>query len=58
MEFRKYNLQKLVLIPLSLTFLALISAFVITSYHISQRDEAAFMGHSFKVLLEDAVFSN
>ncbi|MBD1400670.1 ATP-binding protein [Pelovirga terrestris] len=40
---KKYNLQRLVLIPLSLTFLVLISAFVLTSYHISQRDEATFM---------------
>ncbi|MBW6510206.1 MAG: GHKL domain-containing protein [Desulfuromonadales bacterium] len=39
----KYNLQKLVLIPLSLTFLVLITAFVLTSYHISQLDETTFM---------------
>lgn len=40
---KKYNLQRLVLIPLSLTFLVLIAAFGLTSYHISQLDETAFM---------------
>lgn len=40
---KKYNMQQLVRIPLSQTFLLLISAFVLSSYQISQRDEAAVM---------------
>jgi len=40
---KNYHLQKRLLIPLSLTFLVLITAFVLTSYHISRQDESAFM---------------
>ena len=38
-----YHLQKRLLIPLSLTFLVLITAFVLTSYHISRQDESVSM---------------
>ncbi len=42
-RLKNYHLQKRLLIPLSLTFLVLITAFVLTSYHISRQDESASM---------------